>query len=158
MRWMTAPYIVGGPLMGKVTDDLTQPVTKTTGGLLALPKGHPILAKKATTPRDAVIARAACSQCSMHSAVSPQRHGPECSPHKAMRALASGNDTLLGDVNGIFSCCDCGICTYFACNFGLKPNQAMQRAKANLQQAGVKPAKEVKYALTAALTQQVGTH
>ena len=39
-------YIVGGPLMGKVTDDLSEPVTKTTGGLLAIPKGHPILAKK----------------------------------------------------------------------------------------------------------------
>ena len=68
------------------------------------------------------------------------------SPHKAMRALASGNDTLLGDVNGIFSCCDCGVCTYFACNFGLKPSQAMQQAKAKLQQAGIKPVKEVKYA------------
>ena len=62
-----------------------------------------------------------------------------------MRALASGNDTLIGDVNGIFSCCDCGLCTFFACNFGLKPNQAMQRAKAKLQSQGVKPVKEVKF-------------
>lgn len=140
-------YIIGGPLMGKVTDDLSQPVTKTTGGLLAIPKGHPILAKKATSPRDAVIARAACSQCSMCTQLCPRNAmGLNVQPHKAMRALASGNDTLLGDVNGIFSCCDCGICTYFACNFGLKPNQAMQRAKAKLQQAGVKPVKEVKYA------------
>ena len=48
-------------------------------------------------------------------------------------------------VNGVFSCCDCGLCTYFACNFGLKPSQAMQKAKAQLQQSGVKPVKEVKY-------------
>ena len=139
-------YIIGGPLMGKVTDDLTQPVTKTTGGLLAIPKGHPILAKKATSPRDAVIARAACSQCSMCTQLCPRNAmGLNVQPHKAMRALASGSDLLLGDVNGIFSCCDCGICTYFACNFGLKPSQAMQQAKARLQQAGVKPVKEVKY-------------
>lgn len=140
-------FIVGGPLMGKVTDDLSQPVTKTTGGLLAIPKGHPILAKKATSPRDAVIARAACSQCSMCTQLCPRNAmGLNVQPHKAMRALASGNDTLLGDVNGIFSCCDCGVCTYFACNFGLKPSQAMQQAKAKLQQAGIKPVKEVKYA------------
>lgn len=140
-------FIVGGPLMGKVTDDLSQPVTKTTGGLLAIPKGHPILAKKATSPRDAVIARAACSQCSMCTQLCPRNAmGLNVQPHKAMRALASGNDLLLGDVNGIFSCCDCGVCTYFACNFGLKPSQAMQQAKAKLQQAGIKPVKEVKYA------------
>ena len=139
-------YIVGGPLMGKLTDDLSESVTKTTGGLLAIPKGHPILAKKMTSPRDAVIARAACSQCSMCTQLCPRNAmGLNVQPHMAMRALAAGNDQLLGDVNGVFSCCDCGVCTYFACNFGLKPSQAMQRAKAKLQQASVKPVKEVKY-------------
>lgn len=139
-------YIVGGPLMGKVTDDLSQPVTKTTGGLLAIPKGHPILAKKMTSSRDAVIARAACCQCSMCTQLCPRNAmGLNVQPHKAMRALASGDSSLLGDVNGIFSCCDCGLCTYFACNFGLKPSQAMQQAKARLMQQGVKAVKEVKY-------------
>lgn len=139
-------YIVGGPLMGKTTDDLEQPVTKTTGGLLALPKNHPILAKKTVSPRDAMLARAACSQCSMCTQMCPRNAmGLNVQPHKAMRALASGNETLLGDVNGIFSCCDCGICTYFACNFGLKPGKAMQQMKGNLMRQGVKPVKEVKY-------------
>lgn len=140
-------FIVGGPLMGKLTDDLTQPVTKTTGGLLAIPKDHPLVAKKVTAPRDAVLARAACSQCSMCTQMCPRNAmGLNVQPHKAMRALASGNPTLLGDVNGVFSCCDCGVCTYFACNFGLKPSQAMQKAKAQLIQQGVKPSKEVKFA------------
>ena len=65
--------------------------------------------------------------------------GLHVEPHKAMRALASGNDALLGDHNGIFSCCDCGICTYYACNFGLKPSVAMQQAKGRLQRQGIKP-------------------
>lgn len=139
-------FIVGGPLMGKLTDDLTQSVTKTTGGLLAIPRNHSLVAKKTTSPRDAIIARAACSQCSMCTQMCPRNAmGLNVQPHKAMRALASGNPTLLGDVNGVFSCCDCGLCTYFACNFGLKPSQAMQKAKAQLQQSGVKPVKEVKY-------------
>lgn len=139
-------FIVGGPLMGKLTDDLSQPVTKTTGGLLAIPKSHPLLARKMTSSRDAVIARAACSQCSMCTQMCPRNAmGLNVQPHKAMRALASGNASLLGDVNGVFSCCDCGLCTYFACSFGLKPSQAMQRAKAQLLQQGVKPVKEVKY-------------
>lgn len=140
-------FIVGGPLMGKLTDDLSQSVTKTTGGLLAIPKNHPLVAKKVAAPRDMVLARAACCQCSMCTQMCPRNAmGLNVQPHKAMRALASGNSSLLGDVNGIFSCCDCGICTFFACNFGLKPNQAMQKAKAQLMSQGVKPVKEVKYA------------
>lgn len=140
-------FIVGGPLMGKLTDDLTQSVTKTTGGLLAIPKDHPLVAKKVSAPRDMVLARAACSQCSMCTQMCPRNAmGLNVQPHKAMRALASGNYQLLGDVNGVFSCCDCGVCTYFACNFGLKPSQAMQKAKAQLIQQGVKPTKQVKYA------------
>ena len=139
-------YIIGGPLMGAVTDDLSQPVTKTTGGLLAIPRKHPLLAKKTVGARDAALARAVCSQCSMCTQMCPRNAlGLNVQPHKAMRAFASGNQSLLGDVNGIFSCCDCGICTYYACNFGLKPSKAMQQAKAQLQSRGVKPVKEVKY-------------
>lgn len=139
-------YIVGGPLMGAVTEDLSSPVTKTTGGLLAIPKGHVLLERKAEGPRDALLARAVCSQCSMCTQMCPRNAmGLNVQPHKAMRALASGNQTLLGDVNGIFSCCDCGICTYYACNFGLKPSKAMQKAKAGLQAQGIRPVKEVRY-------------
>lgn len=139
-------YIIGGPLMGQVTDDLSKPVTKTTGGLLAIPRDHPILAKKAVGARDAALARAVCSQCSMCTQMCPRNAmGLNVQPHKAMRALASGNQTLLGDVNGVFSCCDCGVCTYYACNFGLKPGKAMQQAKAALQAEGIKPVKEVKF-------------
>ena len=138
-------FIIGGPLMGQVTDDLSQPVTKTTGGLLAIPKGHVILTRKTfDLRREAVMARAACSQCSFCTQLCPRNAmGLHVEPHKAMRALASGNEQLLGEVNGIFSCCDCGLCTYYACNFGMKPGKAMQMAKKKLQEAGIKPRKEV---------------
>ncbi|MCD8046468.1 MAG: 4Fe-4S dicluster domain-containing protein [Clostridiales bacterium] len=139
-------YIIGGPLMGRVTDDLSEPVTKTTGGLLAIPKGHTILSKKMLGERDAMLARAVCCQCSMCTQMCPRNAmGLDVQPHKAMRAFASGNGTLLGRVNGIFSCCDCGVCTYYACNFGLKPGKVMQEMKGALQKNGVRPVKEVKY-------------
>lgn len=139
-------FLVGGPLMGKVTEDLDQPVTKTTGGLLALPREHMLLKKKTASRRDAMIARAVCSQCSMCTQMCPRNAmGLNVQPHKAMRAFASGNQKLLGDWNGVFSCCDCGICTYFACNFGLKPSMAMQQIKSRLAAEGNKPVKKVKY-------------
>lgn len=140
-------FIVGGPLMGRLTDDLSRPVTKTTGGLLAIRRGHPLLAKKISNPqRDRMLAAAICCQCSLCTQMCPRNAmGLNVQPHKAMRALATGNDRLIGDVNGVFSCCDCGVCTYFACNFGLKPSQAMQRVKAKLQGDGVRPVKEVRF-------------
>ena len=67
--------------------------------------------------------------------------GLNVQPHKAMRAAAQNNGKLLGDINGIFSCCDCGICTYFACNFGLAPSRMMQRMKTGLAAQGIKPKK-----------------
>ena len=138
-------YIIGGPLMGQVTEDLSQPVTKTTGGLLAIPKGHVLLSRKTfDLQRESLMARAACSQCSFCTQMCPRNAmGLHVEPHKAMRALASGNEKLLGEVNGIFSCCDCGLCTYYACNFGMKPGKAMQMAKQRLQKEGVKPRREV---------------
>ena len=67
-------YIVGGPLMGAVTEDLSQPVTKTTGGLLAIPKGHMLLGKKTFDPaREAKMARAVCSQCSFCTQLCPRK-------------------------------------------------------------------------------------
>ena len=34
-------------------------------------------------------------------------------------------------------------CTYYACNFGLKPSQVMQKFKAEMTAAGIRPKKEV---------------
>ena len=59
-----------------------------------------------------------------------------------MRALAAGNVELMQD-NGVFSCCDCGICTYYACNFGLKPSKVMQTLKSAFGSKGIRPRKEV---------------
>jgi Na+-translocating ferredoxin:NAD+ oxidoreductase RnfC subunit len=58
-----------------------------------------------------------------------------------MRTIFSGNAELLGDTNGIFSCCDCGLCSYYACNFGLNPSRMMTKMKSGLVNSGVKPVK-----------------
>ena len=135
-------YIIGGPCMGRVMDDPDVPVTKTTGGFLAFPVDHPLWKLREETLNMQLI-RSVCCQCSMCTQMCPRNAlGLNVQPHKAMRTIAQGTD-LLGDANGGFSCCNCGVCTYYACNFGLKPSQAMQQMKAMLAQKGVKPRKEV---------------
>ncbi|MBQ2445258.1 MAG: SLBB domain-containing protein [Oscillospiraceae bacterium] len=135
-------YIIGGPCMGRVVDTLDIPVTKTTGGLLAIPKGHPLFDSKSTTINLKKM-MAVCCQCSMCTQMCPRNAlGLNVQPHKAMRSLANGAD-LLGDINGLFSCCNCGLCTYYACNFGLKPSQVMQVLKSAVASKGTRARKEV---------------
>lgn len=142
--------IIGGPLMGRVAESLDgEVVTKTTGGLLALPREAALLPKKeADLSREVKMARAVCCQCSMCTQMCPRNAmGLNVQPHKVMRALAAGSCALIGpEANGVWSCCDCGICTDFACNFGLHPSRMMQVYKGRMRESGVKPVKEVRHA------------
>lgn len=135
-------YLIGGPCMGKVTDTADVPVTKTTGGLLAIPVNHPYWRTR-DEKLNLQLIQSVCCQCSICTQMCPRNAlGLNVQPHKAMRTIAQGID-LLGDANGIFSCCNCGLCTYYACNFGLHPSQVMQELKGALMAKGVKPRKEV---------------
>ena len=137
--------VLGGPCMGKLTKDINTPVTKTTGGILVFKTNSHLIRTKLNDPeRDIKLAKAVCCQCSMCTQLCPRNAlGLNVQPHLAMRAAAQNDGKLLGDVNGIFSCCDCGICSYYACNFGLSPSRMMQRIKAGLAAQGVRAKKEV---------------
>lgn len=137
--------ILGGPCMGPLSDDWETPVTKTMGGVLVLKKAHPLISKKKPNSfADIKLIKAACSQCGFCTQLCPRNAlGLNVQPHKAMRAAGNANGALLGNFNGIFSCCDCGICTYYACNFGLKPSVMMQSIKKSMMQQGIRPQKEV---------------
>ena len=137
--------IVGGPLMGVPAQSLEDPVTKTTGGILPLPKNHLLFSyKQIDLKRQAKLAKAVCCQCSICTQLCPRAAlGLGVSPHKAMRALSSEKGKLLGGINSLFSCCDCGICSYYACNFGLAPSVVMSAFKKALMDEKVKPKKEI---------------
>ena len=137
--------LIGGPCMGALETDWSKPVTKTTGGIIILREDHPLVAVKTNdVARDIKLAKAVCCQCSLCTQMCPRNAlGLKVEPHKAMRAAANNDGALLGDVNGIFSCCNCGLCTYYACNFGLNPAAMMARMKEGLSRAGVKPEKRI---------------
>ena len=138
--------IIGGPATGRLCRDWNEPVQKTTGGVIVLKADHPLIAQKTDRGNmDLQLAKAACSQCNMCTQMCPRNAlGLGVEPHKAMRAAAMGQGKLLGEPNGVFSCCDCGLCTYYACNFGISPSRMMARFKSALAAEGVKPQKKVK--------------
>lgn len=136
--------IVGGPCMGKLEDNWDAPITKTTGGLLLLKRSHMLIARRTQSPeRMLKVARAVCCQCSQCTQMCPRNAlGLGVQPHKAMRALITGNGMMLGDPKAILACSSCGVCTNYACHMGLVPSEVMSLYKAELAKAGVRPTPE----------------
>ena len=75
--------------MGTLSFDLDDVVTKTTGGLIVLPREHYLVTRK-DRPRPAMhrIGKSACDQCSYCTEFCPRYLlGYEVQPHKVMRSL-----------------------------------------------------------------------
>ncbi len=136
--------IVGGPCMGNLSENWDEPVTKTTGGLLILKRSHrQITMRNISMEQQARLARSICCQCNRCTQLCP-RHamGLPVEPHKAMRAISTGNAELLGNAAGVLACSSCGLCTNFACEMGLTPSVVMTMLKQELSKAGIRPTPE----------------
>lgn len=136
--------IIGGPLMGRISDDISEPVTKMTNGIIVLERTHLLVGKKsADLAQELRLAKSVCCQCNFCTMLCPRNAlGLRVEPHKIMRAVALGAKNI-DSINGVFSCCDCGICTYYACNFSLNPSRMMQRVKEQMIKGGSKPIKQI---------------
>jgi Na+-translocating ferredoxin:NAD+ oxidoreductase RnfC subunit len=132
--------IVSGLMMGSITFDLDDVVTKTTAGLIILPKDHFLVTRKTQPPENRNrIGKSACDQCSYCTEFCPRYLlGYEVMPHKVMRSLGF---TLTGEAiwnQWAELCCACGLCTLYACPEDLFPKEACDKAKYDMRQAGIK--------------------
>ncbi|MBM3851659.1 MAG: NADH dehydrogenase subunit [Verrucomicrobia bacterium] len=126
---------VGGMMMGVTTDDLDQPVTKTTGGLIVLSRDHPVIRRKLQPEATQnAIGKSACDQCRYCTEFCPRYLlGYAVEPHQVMRSLAF---TATGEAawnQWAAMCCACGLCTLFACPEDLFPKEACDRSKLELR-------------------------
>ncbi len=143
--------VVGGPMMGMLADDLSEPVTKTTGGLIVLPKGHTLTSRMSTADNERSVNRigkSSCDQCTFCSELCPRALlGHPIRPHKAMQKLLFTSGEIEADRESTHTlfCCECNLCSVAACPEGLYPSQACvysKRAliKENIQFTGEKSA------------------
>lgn len=132
--------IEGGPMMGKVVEDLSQPITKTTKGLIILPKDHPLIKRRMLSFEKIVRqSKAACIQCRYCTDLCPRfLLGHKIEPHKIMRALQhlEGQEEML---KMALTCSECGVCEQYACPMGLSPRRINAMIKQGLSQKGIKP-------------------
>ncbi|GHT28956.1 NADH dehydrogenase [Planctomycetales bacterium] len=134
-------FVVGGAMMGYVETNLNRPVTKTTGGIIVLPKSHFIVQRKLWDwQRVSRVGKASCDQCSFCTELCPRRLlGHPIEPHRAMRSLGF-NLSRHSDVPGTVFCCSCNLCSYYSCPEGLDPQSVCgenkQRILAEQRQSG----------------------
>lgn len=132
--------IDGGPMMGRVLDDLDSPVTKVTSGLLVLPPDSPAVGLH-DAGRNVQLRRAmaVCCQCRMCTDLCPRYLlGHRIEPHKAMRALHNG-DLRSREIEAMaFLCCQCEVCSAYACPLGLSPCEVFAEFKGRNAAEGVK--------------------
>jgi len=129
---------VSGIMMGTLSFDPDEVVTKTTAGLIVLPREHYLVVRKgqpvASMNR---IGKSACDQCSYCTEFCPRYLlGYDVQPHKVMRTLGF---TLSGKAlwnQWADLCCACGLCTLYACPEDLFPKEACDQAKAEMRAAG----------------------
>ncbi len=137
---------VSGLMMGTLSFDLDDVVTKTTAGLIVLPRSHYLVVRK-DRPVESMnrIGKSACDQCSYCTEFCPRYLlGYEVEPHKVMRSLgftATGADIWNQSAE---LCCACGLCTLYACPEDLFPKEACDQAKGDMRTAGIKFVQEKK--------------
>jgi Na+-translocating ferredoxin:NAD+ oxidoreductase RnfC subunit len=133
-------YINGGPMMGKLISSIDQPVTKTTGGIIVLPKDHVVVRRHLQPMQDVMaIARATCEQCNLCTELCP-RHliGHELPPGLIVR---SANYHDIGKPSVLLSaltCSECAVCEQWACPVDISPMKINIALKAKFREEGAR--------------------
>jgi Na+-translocating ferredoxin:NAD+ oxidoreductase RnfC subunit len=121
--------LLGGVMMARPAASLQDPVTKTTGGIVVLPASHSLI-QRHNAPWIHVerIGRSACDQCRFCTEFCPRfLLGHPIQPHRAMQSLgfALGADAMVSTLY----CCECNLCTLYACPEDLDPKTVCVQAK-----------------------------
>ncbi len=129
--------LLGGVMMAKPAASLDLPVTKTTGGIIVLPATHKLI-ERHNAPMIQVnrIGRSACDQCRFCTEFCPRfLLGHPIQPHRAMQSLgfATGADAMVATLY----CCECNLCTIYACPEDLDPKNVCVQAKPLARERGL---------------------
>ncbi|MBC7223693.1 MAG: SLBB domain-containing protein, partial [Anaerolineae bacterium] len=142
--------VLGGPMMGRLTSSLDEPIRKTTSGILVLPKTTATV-RALSRPLTSWVrrGRSTCDQCRDCTDLCP-RHllGHNFRPHEVMRAINYGLTDQPDIITGAVMCCECRLCEAYACPLDLSPMAAYRQIKAQLRAAGWRNERHKRWDLT----------
>lgn len=133
--------LMGGPMTGRIVLESDR-ISKTTNGILVLPKNNPVVKKlESNTSMDMKRAYATCCQCEMCSDLCPRNQiGIPVSPSNFMKAATNSIDLIggkLGVIENAMLCCSCGLCELYACPQGLSPRKLIAEFKVAMRAKGI---------------------
>lgn len=131
-----SPVIIeGGVMMGSIEHDFSTPITATTSGLLVLPQdAHVVVRKSEPEQVSKRIGKAACDQCTLCTEMCPRYLlGYPVQPHLVMRSLLTTDETSETLSLHAQACCECNVCTLWACPEQLNPRDVCVAAKRDLK-------------------------
>ncbi len=130
--------IEGGAMMGSVETDFSRPITSVSSALLVLPEDAYILNRRAEPePAFRRIGKSACDQCTLCTEMCPRYLlGYPIQPHLVMRSLLTSGNT--SETLSLYAqaCCECNICTMWACPEQLNPRDVCVTTKRDLRAQG----------------------
>jgi Na+-translocating ferredoxin:NAD+ oxidoreductase RnfC subunit len=129
--------LLGGVMMARPAASLDMPVTKTTGGIIVLPAEHKLI-QRHNAPMIQVnrIGRSACDQCRFCTEFCPRfLLGHPIQPHRAMQSL--GFQTGMDAMVATLYCCECNLCSLYACPEDLDPKNVCVQAKPLARERGL---------------------
>jgi len=127
-------------MMGKYVASLDAPVTKTTGGLIALPASHILIRRRTQTARNTLeMARTTCEQCLLCTELCP-RHiiGHELPPHLIVRSVNYNHFGKPSTMLSALTCSECAICEAWSCPVDISPMKLNQMLKVQLRKEGAR--------------------
>ncbi|MFH0991387.1 MAG: 4Fe-4S dicluster domain-containing protein [bacterium] len=141
-RGLTIPnplVFTGGVMMGGMEHDLSLPVSKTNGAVIILPDDHPLAQRKGASKQQYTrIGHGACDQCSLCTELCPRYIlGYPIEPHRVMRSLMmTGSDKDRLSLWATY-CCECNVCSLFACPEKLDPKSICVDAKKRVREQNI---------------------
>ena len=132
----------GGPMMGKLIDEKTYAVKKTTKSIIVLPSESIVIEQKLRDiSRQVKRAQAICLSCRMCTDLCPRYLlGHNLFPDEMMKKMYRGklSDDQLEKFDFAYLCCDCGLCELYSCIVDLSPRALFNYIKAELAKKEIK--------------------
>ena len=131
--------MTGGVMMGKLSYDATEPLTKTTGAVVLLPVDHKLVRRRTVQfTRSLHVTREFCCQCTLCTLVCPRYLlGHALYPHLIMRSALFGLPfPEEGGVTSAHLCCECELCGLYICPMELPIARINGNIKRNLKALG----------------------
>lgn len=133
-------YIDGGPMMGRLIEDLDTPITKATGGIIVLPEDHILIKRhREPLPVSLKIAKATCEQCRLCTDLCP-RHliGHELPPHAIVYAIGNDDVQHPSVLLSALTCSECAVCEAWSCPEDISPMKLNKALKAKFRSQGAR--------------------